>query len=211
MNESLRGKPQEHVEEESIPVHRPARFERRRPAAPTFSLQPFPSPGEPPRLSLGQFLLPLLGSGTILIYGLVAKSELLAIIGGLVVLVALITPLVLHFINRNARNRQYQRNISLYEKYLTTVEGKVAEYKTQLTRYQHKVTPSVELLRVWIADPTISPQVGAPTLRTPKASIVTWSGICRLMRLLTNCWRVTKFHARYKDQVKGVDDVVGNF
>ncbi|GIM95622.1 FtsK/SpoIIIE domain-containing protein [Paractinoplanes toevensis] len=146
------------------PVHRPARVADKRPPARTVDLEPLPVIPDPPSPQITQFILPVLGSGTILIYGWLAHSTIMLITGGVVVGLSLLTPFVTTAVSRRSQKRRVAASAEAYGKYLDGRQEAVADHKRSLLRYLRKVTPTSALLDVWIADYS---RVWSRRLRTP--------------------------------------------
>src|SRR4051812_519827 len=90
-------------------VHRSPRV---RPPAPTrtaFDLQA-PPPLEPAaKLQPVQLLVPVLGSMSILVYGVMARTAVLLVTGGIMALASMASPLVLHWTGRRSQRVKLAR------------------------------------------------------------------------------------------------------
>src|SRR4051795_7466464 len=105
-------------------VHRNPRV---RPAAPERTEFDVPAPPvlEPPaKLQPVQLLVPALGSMSILVYGVMARTAVLLVTGGIMALASLAFPLVLHWTGkRTQRVKQAQRR----ERYRALLAGTCEE------------------------------------------------------------------------------------
>src|SRR3954468_14618758 len=102
-------------------VHRNPRV---RPAAPERTEFDLPAPPvlEPPaKLQPVQLLVPVLGSMSILVYGVMARTPVLLVPGGIRARAALASPLALHWTGRRAQRTKLARRRERYRAHLGEV------------------------------------------------------------------------------------------
>src|SRR5919205_1652383 len=113
-------------------VHRNPRV---RPAAPErtdFAL-PAPPVVEPPaKLQPVQLLVPVLGSMSILVYGVMARTAVLLVTGGIMALASLASPLVLHWTGKRTQRAKLAQRRARYRALLAGVGNEVSREKARL-------------------------------------------------------------------------------
>ena len=136
-------------------VHRSPRV---RPAAPERTEFDLPAPPvlEPPaKLQPVQLLVPVLGSMSILVYGVMARTAVLLVTGGIMALASLASPLVLHWTGRRAqRGKQAQRR-ERYRALLAAVGDEVARGKARLAALVADAHPAPAEHEAWLAGPRL--------------------------------------------------------
>src|SRR3982751_6862286 len=105
------------------------RSPRVRPPAPTrraFDLQA-PPPLEPAaKLQPVQLLVPVLGSMSILVYGVMARTAVLLVTGGIMALASFASPLVLHWTGKRAQRAKLAKRRERYRSHLVEVAAAAA-------------------------------------------------------------------------------------
>ena len=107
-------------------VHRHPRV---RPAAPERTEFDLPAPPvlePPPKLQAVQLLVPVLGSMSILVYGVMARTAVLLVTGGIMALASLASPLVLHWTGRRAQRTKQAQRRERYRAVLAALNEEVA-------------------------------------------------------------------------------------
>ena len=136
-------------------VHRSPRV---RPAAPERTEFDLPAPPvlePPPKLQPVQLLVPVLGSMSILVYGVMARTAVLLVTGGIMALASLASPLVLHWTGRRAqRGKQAQRR-ERYRALLAAVGDEVARGKARLAALVADAHPAPAEHEAWLAGPRL--------------------------------------------------------
>src|SRR5947209_18689905 len=99
-------------------VHRSPRVRPPAPARTTFDLQAPPTLEPPAKLQPVQLLVPVLGSMSILVYGVMARTAVLLVTGGIMALASLASPLVLHWTGRRAQRAKLARRRERYRPHL---------------------------------------------------------------------------------------------
>src|SRR4051794_16421212 len=79
-----------------------------------FDVPALPSVEPPARLQAVQLLIPVLGSLSILVYGVMARTPVLLVTGGIMALASLASPVVLHWTNRRAHRATLARRGERY-------------------------------------------------------------------------------------------------
>src|SRR3954471_9352868 len=85
-----------------------------------------PSVEPPVRLQAVQLLIPVLGSLSILVYGVMARTPVLLVTGGIMALASLASPLVLHWTGRRAQRTKLARRRERYRAHLAEVGAATA-------------------------------------------------------------------------------------
>src|SRR5919205_2654524 len=111
-------------------VHRNPRV---RPAAPDCTEFDLPAPPavEPPaKLQPVQLLVPVLGSLSILVYGLMARTPVLLVTGGIMALASLASPVVLHWSAKRTQRLKVEARRDRYETRLGELTSALVQAKT---------------------------------------------------------------------------------
>src|ERR687886_3045304 len=112
-------------------VHRTPRVRPPAPAHTEFEL-PAPPVVEPPaKLQPVQLLVPVLGSMSILVYGVMARTPVLLVTGGIMALASPASPLVLHWTGKRAQRAKLAKRRERYRALLTGVGEEVASAKAR--------------------------------------------------------------------------------
>src|SRR5947209_8519494 len=120
-------------------VHRSPRVRPPAPARTTFDLQAPPTLEPPAKLQAVQLLVPVLGSLSILVYGVMARTPVLLVTGGIMALASLASPVVLH---RTARRSQRAK-----------AEARRGRYRARIGELASALTRAKAELRAALADP----------------------------------------------------------
>src|SRR3954452_700325 len=132
-------------------VHRSPRV---RPPAPTrtaFDLQA-PPPLEPPaKLQPVQLLVPALGSMSILVYGVMARTAVLLVTGGIMALASLASPLVLHWTGKRTQRAKLAQRRERYRVVLAAVGEEVTRAKAHLAALVADAHPTPADHESWLA------------------------------------------------------------
>src|SRR4051794_13389608 len=104
-------------------VHRNPRVRPPAPERTEFDL-PAPPVVEPPaKLQPVQLLVPVLGSMSILVYGVMARTAVLLVTGGIMALASLASPLVLHWTGKRSQRGKLGRRRGRYRLHLSALAG----------------------------------------------------------------------------------------
>src|SRR4051794_38730407 len=95
-------------------VHRNPRIRPAPPARTTFDVPAFPPIEPPAKLQPVQLLVPVLGSVSILVYGVMARTPVLLVTGGIMALASLASPVVLHVTGRRGQRAKLERRRERY-------------------------------------------------------------------------------------------------
>jgi DNA segregation ATPase FtsK/SpoIIIE, S-DNA-T family len=131
-------------------VHRSPRL---RPPAPARSAFDVPSPPavEPPaKLQSVQLLLPMLGSLSILVYGVMAGTPVLLVTGAIMALASLASPILLH---RSAKRAQWSKNEARRARYRTRLgelASALAQAKAEMAAVMTDPHPRPGGYRAWL-------------------------------------------------------------
>src|SRR5689334_12572804 len=90
-----------------------------------FDLPALPSLEPPARLQPVQLLIPVLGSLSILVYGVMARTAVLLVTGGIMALASLASPVVLHWSARRAQRVKLARRRERFRVRLAALEEAV--------------------------------------------------------------------------------------
>ena len=115
-------------------VHRRPRLRTVGPARTQFDVPAPPSVEPAAKLQPVQLLIPVLGSLSILVYGVMARTPVLLVTGGIMALASLASPLVLHWSGRRAercklaaRRERYRRQLHELSAAATQARARLAE------------------------------------------------------------------------------------
>src|SRR3954451_6415761 len=103
-------------------VHRTPRMRPAGPDRTQFDVPALPSVEPPARLQAGQLLIPVLGSLSILVYGVMARTPVLLVTGGIMALASLASPVVLHWSGRRTQRAKVARRRERYREQLAALE-----------------------------------------------------------------------------------------
>ncbi len=131
-------------------VHRSPRVRPPAPGCTTFDLQA-PPPLEPPaKLQPVQLLVPVLGSMSILVYGVMARTAVLLVTGGLMALASLASPLVLHWTGRRAQRGKLARRRERYRGHLAQVAAAAGSARAAVAAVTADAHPTPADHEAWI-------------------------------------------------------------
>src|SRR4051794_27048101 len=128
-------------EEPTMPqaVHRTPRSHPAGPTLTQFELPPLPTLEPPAKLQPFQLVLPVLGSLSILVYGVMAGTPVLLVTGGIMALASLSSPVVLHRAGRRAQR--------------ATLAERRRRYRARLCDLDAAVTAAGAQAKLMLADP----------------------------------------------------------
>src|SRR3954449_11825820 len=131
-------------------VHRSPRLRPPGAERTTFELQA-PPPLEPPaKLQPVQLLVPVLGSMSILVYGVIARTAVLLVTGGIMALASLASPLVLHWTGRRAQRTKLARRRERYRSHLVEVAAAAAAARAAVAELSADAHPAPTTHDAWI-------------------------------------------------------------
>src|SRR4051812_23545346 len=131
-------------------VHRNPRVRPPAPARTEFDL-PAPPVLEPPaKLQPVQLLVPVLGSMSILVYGVMARTPVLLVTGGIMALASLASPLVLHWTGRRAQRAKLARRRERYRAHLAEVGAATAAARAAVAGLAAGAHPALGGYDAWI-------------------------------------------------------------
>ncbi len=130
-------------------VHRTPRVRPAGPARTTFDVPALPSLDPPVPLQPVQLLLPVLGSLSILVYGVMARTAVLLVTGGIMALASLASPVVLHWSNRRARRATLARRRERYRVRLAELTEAVEVAQSQLREALSRPHPVPRAYGAW--------------------------------------------------------------
>ena len=125
-------------------VHRSPRLRSPAPARTAFDLPALPAVEPPAKLQPVQLLVPVLGSLSILVYGVMARTPVLLVTGGIMALASLASPIVLHWTAKRAQRSKLHARTRRYRLHLGELTSALAQAKSEL--------------RAVMADPHPTPQ-----------------------------------------------------
>src|SRR3954468_14331865 len=131
-------------------VHRNPRV---RPAAPERTEFDLPAPPvlEPPaKLQPVQLLVPVLGSLSILVYGLMARTAVLLVTGAIMALASLASPLVLHWSGRRAQRAKLAARRERYRTQLEALVAAAAQSRSRLLEVLADPSPTPDGHEAWL-------------------------------------------------------------
>src|SRR4051812_19028848 len=136
-------------------VHRNPRVRPPAPARTEFDL-PAPPVVEPPaKLQPVQLLVPVLGSMSILVYGVMARTPVLLVTGGIMALASFASPLVLHWTGKRAQRAKLAKRRERYRGLLAEVGEQVSAGKAQLAALTADPHPAPIDYDGWLAGPRL--------------------------------------------------------
>ncbi|HYJ74106.1 MAG TPA: type VII secretion protein EccCa, partial [Kineosporiaceae bacterium] len=97
-----------------------------------FDLPALPSLEPPARLQPVQLLIPVLGSLSILVYGVMARTAVLLVTGGIMALASLASPVVLHWSARRAQRAKLARRRQRFREQLAALDEAVEAARARL-------------------------------------------------------------------------------
>jgi S-DNA-T family DNA segregation ATPase FtsK/SpoIIIE len=120
-------------------VHRNARVRPPAPARTTFEIPPLPVVEPRAKLQAVHLLVPVLGSLSILVYGVMARTAVLLVTGGITALASLASPLLVHWLGKRAQRARF--------------ESRRGRFRFRLSELRAAVEQAKEHLRIVLADP----------------------------------------------------------
>src|SRR3954451_15690485 len=130
-------------------VHRTPRMRPAGPDRTQFDVPALPSVEPPAKLQPIQLLLPVLGSLSILVYGVMARTPVLLVTGGIMALASLASPVVLHWTKRRARRATLARRRERYRVRLAELTEAVEVARSQLREALSQPHPVPAAYGVW--------------------------------------------------------------
>ena len=132
-------------------VHPAPRLRRAVPSCTTFELQAPPAVEPPGALQPVQLLLPLLGSLSMLVYGVMSGTPVLLVTGGIMALASLASPLVLHRTGSKLQRARLAARRERHRAHLDTLVGAVGRAKAELAAARAEGHPLPGAYDDWIA------------------------------------------------------------
>ncbi|MGZ4625570.1 MAG: hypothetical protein ACXV3S_04620, partial [Kineosporiaceae bacterium] len=129
------------------------RTPRRRPPAPNrtaFAVQAPPAVDPPAALQPVQLLVPLLGSLSILVYGVMARTPVLLVTGGIMALASMASPVVLHWTGRRLQRSKLAARRERYRAHLQELTSAAEHAKAQLAAAKAETHPSHRGYDEWL-------------------------------------------------------------
>ena len=130
-------------------VHRTPRIRPAGPGRTQFDVPALPSLDPPVALQAVQLLLPVLGSLSILVYGVMVRTPVLLVTGGIMALASLASPVVLHWTNRRSRRATLARRRGRYRERLAELTQAVEVAQSQLRRALTQPHPAASEYAAW--------------------------------------------------------------
>lgn len=132
-------------------VHRRPRMRPAGPAQTQFEVPALPSVDPPAKLQPVQLLIPVLGSLSILVYGVMARAAVLLVTGGIMALASLASPLVLHWSASRAQRSKVLARRERYRLRLQALAAVASEARTRLAQALADPHPAPGEHERWIA------------------------------------------------------------
>ena len=132
-------------------VHRSPRIRPPAPARTEFDVPAPPAVEPPAKLQPVQLLVPVLGSMSILVYGVMARTPVLLVTGGIMALASLASPLVLHWTGKRAQRAKQAKRRERYRALLAGVGAEVEGGKAALAALVADPHPAPCQYDAWLA------------------------------------------------------------
>jgi DNA segregation ATPase FtsK/SpoIIIE, S-DNA-T family len=132
-------------------VHRTPRMRPPAPAQTQFEVPALPSVEPPAKLQPVQLLVPVLGSLSILVYGVLARTPVLLVTGGIMALASLASPVVLHWSGRRAQRVKLARRRERYREQLVALHEAAAAARSRLVSALGEAHPTPREHADWVA------------------------------------------------------------
>ncbi|MEU4242407.1 FtsK/SpoIIIE domain-containing protein [Actinoplanes sp. NPDC026619] len=139
------------MDNDLTPVHRRGRWLGERPVRTEFDLPAAPTVEKPQPPQPAMVLLPVLTTGTILVFGIIAGQIQMIVLGGLVTFAAMTTPLVMYRGNLKAAGKRNAQRAERYAAMVGAVESDVVTAQKQIRAAIELDHPAPTQLGDWIA------------------------------------------------------------
>ncbi|MFL6111585.1 MAG: hypothetical protein ACJ786_09570, partial [Catenulispora sp.] len=123
-------------------VHRTPRMRPAGPDRTQFDVPALPSVEPPAKLQPIQLLLPILGSLSILVYGVMARTPVLLVTGGIMALASLASPIVLHWSGRRTQRARLAQRRLRYRESLAALDAAAATARARLASVLGEAHPT---------------------------------------------------------------------
>ena len=132
-------------------VHRTPRMRPAGPDRTQFDLPALPALDPVAKLQPVQLLLPVLGSLSILVYGLMARTAILLVTGGIMALASLASPIVLYWSARRSQQAKLARRRVRYGEQLAVLDAAAAAARARLASVLGEAHPTPGEYTDWAA------------------------------------------------------------
>lgn len=165
------------------PVHRPRRLPASPPPAFSLAIERPPPPEAPVQFQIVYLAIPLLGSISLLAYGVMSGNQTLLVIGGIIALGSMLIPVLMYYSNKRRAASRRREQLDRYDNYLTAVNADVAKALSAQHEYLQATSLSLVELDTHIAgghlwerrlDDRDFLDVDLGTGSVPSTSVVKW-------------------------------------